>query len=383
VAKWEQLAAEAAKCNDWKALVAAGDVLYAAQRYKASVSAYERSLTLMAKDKGTAPTVLAEVKDRAERSAACLKTEGFYESIRRLSAEEQVARVTSMLSQIYADGRPPGGSIGIGKGTVAAIAFDYGAVHVRWLDALRGIPLESLNCSGCPISDLGPLRGMPLTTLYTGHTAVADLTPLIGMPLAKLGIQGTKVRDLSPLKGMKLRELCLDGTAVADLSALDGMPLTLFRCPNTKVADVAPLKGMLIEELEISGTAVSDLSPLRGMPLKVLLCWASWGPRLRDLSPLKGMPLRTLDVEGNYIVELDPLRGMPLKELYCADTSVTDLTPLEGMRLELLSFTPKNIRSGIGVVRAMSSLTGIGGYKLSLLKPDDFWKRYDAGEFSK
>jgi hypothetical protein len=119
------------------------------------------------------------------------------------------------------------------------------------------------------------------------------------------------------------------------------------------------------------------------MPLKVLRRWASGDPRLRDLAPLQGMSLRELNIRGNYVTDLTPLRGMPIKELYCELTQVTDLTPLEGMRLELLSFTPRNIKKGIEVVRTMKSLTGIGDCGFGLLKPDEFWRKYDAGEFNK
>jgi Leucine-rich repeat (LRR) protein len=78
------------------------------------------------------------------------------------------------------------------------------------------------------------------------------------------------------------------------------------------------------------------------------------------------------------VADLLPLNGMPLKVLACDRTHVTDLSPLEGMSLTELYVTPQEVTKGIDVIRRMMSLQTI-----NRLKPAEFWKKYDAGEFGK
>jgi hypothetical protein len=81
---------------------------------------------------------------------------------------------------------------------------------------------------------------------------------------------------------------------------------------------------------------------------------------------------------------LSPLKGMPLESLILTASYVTDLSPLEGMNLNHFSFTPQNITKGIDVVRRMRSLKIIDGPIYGKqFSPDEFWKKYDAGEFGK
>ena len=212
------------------------------------------------------------------------------------------------------------------------------------------------------VTELEPLRGMPLTRLVlAGCGQLRDLSPLRGMPLTRLDLGGLgQVKDLSPLKGMPLTWLSLGGCAlINDLSPLQGMPLT---------------------SLEVGGCAqISDLTPLKGMPLT----WISFSDcrQLRDLSPLDGMPLMRLNLfQCGLISDLRALKDMPLEELNLANTGVTDLTPLEGMRLDELIFSPKNIRQGMAAARMMKSLGKIGIHGAAW-PPPEFWKKYDAGEF--
>ena len=75
---------------------------------------------------------------------------------------------------------------------------------------------------------------------------------------------------------------------------------------------------------------------------------------------------------------------MPLTELCCDHTLVSDLTPLKGMHLALVCFTPKKITEGIDAIRQMKSLKTIGlsGEDKDQFPPDEFWKKYDAGELA-
>ena len=294
--------------------------------------------------------------------------------------------------------------------------------YVSDLSPLRGMPLRTLHMAGCPrLSDLGPLKGMPLTYLAFSDTRISSLRPLEGMPLKELHCSSSDVQDLGPLKGMPLKGLNCSHTEVSDLSPLKGMPLEELNCSHTEISDLSPLKGIPLEELNCGHTEVSDLTPLKGMSLKTLYLHNS---KVTDLTFLKGMPLTYLHIGGTKVTDLTPLKSMPLKTLIIHATKVTDLTllkripltslnlagcslleslkgiegmllerldvrgtpvsdlaPLKGMKLEVFLFTPKNITKGIEIIRGMKSIREIGRDDKHLRKPEEFWKKYDAGEF--
>jgi Leucine-rich repeat (LRR) protein len=182
--------------------------------------------------------------------------------------------------------------------------------------------------------------------------------------VTELRFSADNVMDISPVRALAgLRDL--------DCSSFDG---------SGKLVDLSPLKDMKLEVLNCSGTQVSDLTPLKGMPLMHLYCGAT---QVSDLTPLEGMPLVVLYCGGTQVSDLTPLKGMPLTILDCGRTKVSDLTPLQGMNLNLFSFTPKNITKGLDVIRQMKSIQSIGLDSDNRFHPDDFWKKYDAGEFSK
>ena len=205
--------------------------------------------------------------------------------------------------------------------------------------------LFSLTCSGS-----GPEKGQ-----------LSDLSPLKGMRLANLSFSDTKVSDLSPLRGMQIWLLIFDGTQVTDLSPLEGLPLANLGFARTKISDLGALKGMSLTFFACSGTPVSDLSPLRGMPLNVVWCNET---NVADLSPLSGS-------------------GMTLKRLILNETAVSNLSPLASMNLTHFSFTPKNITDGIDVVRNMKTIEQFAIRWGEEFTREEFWKKYDAGEFGK
>jgi hypothetical protein len=75
------------------------------------------------------------------------------------------------------------------------------------------------------------------------------------------------------------------------------------------------------------------------------------------------------------------LKGMPLTRLFICDTDITDLTPLQGMPLNDIRLTPKNITRGLGILRDMKSLKTIGIDCNGSWPAAEFWERYDEGEF--
>ena len=76
---------------------------------------------------------------------------------------------------------------------------------------------------------------------------------------------------------------------------------------------------------------------------------------------------------------------MKLDHLDVNQTPVCDLSPLEGLNLAEIAFTPKNITKGLDVIRQMKSLKtiGISYQEKDQFQPAEFWKKYDAGEFNK
>ncbi len=78
---------------------------------------------------------------------------------------------------------------------------------------------------------------------------------------------------------------------------------------------------------------------------------------------------------------LAQFKGMPLRELNIDNTAITDLTPLQGMPLEDIRLTPKNITRGLDVLRDMKSLKTIGIAWNQAWPAAEFWERYDKGEF--
>jgi hypothetical protein len=79
-------------------------------------------------------------------------------------------------------------------------------------------------------------------------------------------------------------------------------------------------------------------------------------------------------------VGLAHLKGMPLTVLMIHRTAISDLTPLQGMQLEHVRLTPKNITRGLDSLRAMKSLKTIGLAWHQGLPAAEFWRRYDKGE---
>jgi hypothetical protein len=53
------------------------------------------------------------------------------------------------------------------------------------------------------------------------------------------------------------------------------------------------------------------------------------------------------------------------------------------MNLTEARITPKNITGGLDVIRQMESLKTLGIDSNNQWPPDEFWKKYEAGEFGK
>jgi Leucine-rich repeat (LRR) protein len=142
--------------------------------------------------------------------------------------------------------------------------------------------------------------------------------------------------------------------------------------------DLSPLTGLPLTQLILTYTNVSDLKPLRGMPLQSLDCGVT---RVTDLSPLKGMQLILFKCGWTNVSDLSPLQGMPLQMIWCDTYKISDLSALEGMPLRSVLFKLANVTRGLSVLRQMKSLDTIYYDAGKGLPAEEFWKKYDAGDF--
>ncbi len=214
----------------------------------------------------------------------------------------------------------------------------------------------------CNLSDLSPLKGLKLFGMDISGNPVREIRHLKGMPLRKLFLENTLVEDLSPLKGAPIIELRLNGTPLESLKGLEGMPVENLYMLGTKVTDITALAGSKLRQLWLNETPISDLSPLAGAPIVSLTLHRT---KVSDLSFIRNLPV--------------------IQRLHIAETPVTDLTPLKGVPLTRLVFTPGKIEKGLQVARQLFGIREIGtrfdDQTRDLMPPDQFWSRFDNGEF--
>lgn len=198
------------------------------------------------------------------------------------------------------------------------------------------------------------------------HVALARFnSEYNGQAQVKLGLSGEIV------------DVTIAGCGVSDLSGLTNLRLNGLEARQNAIDDLRPLKDMPLRVLYLGSTNVRDLSPLAGLPLDSL--WLDDTP-VEDIGPLKETPLVSLTLKGTLVSDLRSLNGSRLLRLNIENTSVTDLTSLEGMRLTRLVFDPRRIKKGLDVVRKMTTLNELGLDLNTLMRPEQFWKRYDSGE---
>ncbi len=243
--------------------------------------------------------------------------------------------------------------------------FDGSVTH-----KLEGAVVAQLNINGKNLRDISPVRALPgMKVLSCTGGPLTDLSPLQGLALTSLNLNDCpQVRDLLPLKGMPLTSLSLD-----------------MHSARGQIRDLEPLRGMPLTSLALCNSQVRDLEPLKGMPLTTLTL-----PNcieLEDLHPLKGMKLTSLSIGGIFggtkVRDLSPLKDMTLTYLNCSDAPVSDLSPLQGMQLEDIRLTPKNITQGLNLLRNMKNLKTIGIDYAHAWPAAEFWARFDKGEFEK
>jgi formylglycine-generating enzyme required for sulfatase activity/serine/threonine protein kinase len=227
-----------------------------------------------------------------------------------------------------------------------------------------------------PIRVWSSLRVLDCSGTHTGQPngLLADVTRLKGMNLAalrNLNLSNTQVGDagLAQFKDCKaLTNLYLARTQVTDAGLAffkDCKNLTRLFLDHTSITDAGlpHLKGSKkLTGLSLASTQVTDAGLAHFKECKNLLRLYVDNTQVGDagLAQVKGMPLRTLTIYN---------------------TGITDLTPLQGMPLEEIRLTPKNITRGLDILRHMKSLKTIGISWTQFWPAAEFWDRYDKGEF--
>ena len=128
--------------------------------------------------------------------------------------------------------------------------------------------MHSRTAQAAAVSDLSPLVGMPLESLdLSGCTRIRDLAPLAKIPtLARLYLHSTTIPNLSGLVGAGLRTLHLERSTVRELSALKDLPLEELALGSTEVADVSPLLACPKLRRVLLPQAASNVEVLREHP---------------------------------------------------------------------------------------------------------------------
>lgn len=233
-------------------------------------------------------------------------------------------------------------------------------LQVHDLSFLQGLVLTHIDLAETSVTNLSALTRMPLEGLNLSRTPFTDLQSLTGLrSLRVLNLSYTKVSDLQPLESFALGDLNLQGAAVTNLKGLNSKALTHIRLDKTKISDINELKGAPLDGwVYLSETEVSDISALRGARIKHLFLHRT---KVRDISPLRGMPLKSLTLyDCNNLEDLSPLAE-------CKD--LEDLRiPIQAKNIEFLRQLPK-----------LKQL----GYSEEMTYVEDFWKNYDARKGAK
>ncbi len=166
--------------------------------------------------------------------------------------------------------------------------------------------------------------------------------------------QGKRIRDIFATAVVrKGKGVTLEGLAV--LFADKGMPRLasefassfqaqqlIYRSTLAQTLGKEAAKGLEVTPdgrlgLRLHGLkgVVSDLSVLRGMPLEYLSIQQA--AKVTDLRPLEGMKLRQLIMADSRVRDLSPLAGMPLEHLDISGSQVFTLEHLRGLPLTNLN----------------------------------------------
>lgn len=268
------------------------------------------------------------------------------------------------------------------------------------LSIIKGAPISKLTASTCKITDLSPLRGLPLNYLNVAYNPFTDLSPLRGMPLEELYISGTKISDLSPLVGMPLKSLFLGYCSnVTDISPLLEIPTLeylmvpstarnvelLRKMPNLRTLDFNRMDGR--DMFTIASTVDDFWKRWDAMAWKRALdaanvIYSAAGLTEQTFEGTKSAGTWTVRIVSKDFSDCSIFQGArDIRELNLANTAVTDLQPLRGLKLTALVLPPN--AQDFEFLRDSSQLQHISFKEdLRTRKPAqtaaEFWKEYDS-----
>ena len=265
--------------------------------------------------------------------------------------------------------------------------------QIRDLAPLRELPVDLLNLAKNPLADLSPLRGLPLESLYLDDTAVSDLSPLANLPLKSLHLAGCKnLTDVSALTNIPTLEkitVPINTRNIQVLHSLTNLQMLSYQINRTfpfvpdmtaeefwkdfeQDWDMALRKsGFAVKkrlklpdgtwELSLEDAPIADLTILSNAPVSIL---GLGGTIVSNLAPLQGMKLKHLLLFRTDVSDLEPLRRMPIERLNLAKTKVADLAPLRGAPLISLRL------HGCTQIRDLSPLAELTTLKELTLPPN-------------
>jgi serine/threonine protein kinase/formylglycine-generating enzyme required for sulfatase activity len=274
---------------------------------------------------------------------------------------------------------------------------------IRVFNALRVVDLGGTHTNYHPngqLADLSSLKGMnltELTKLNLNLTKVGDVG-LVHFKdctnLTYLGLGATRVSDnglayFKNCKSLTSLELFYIPASDAGLAYFkDCKGLTRLNLVGTKVSDagLANFKDCKnLTTLSLDRTQVGDAGMVHFQDCKSLTDLGLAETKVSDVGLVHFKDCKKLIYLSLTFTQvgdagLARLKGMPLRVLWIYNTGITDLTPLQGMPLEKIYLTPKNITRGLDILRDMKSLKTIG-IREQAWPAAEFWERYGKGEF--
>ncbi len=104
-------------------------------------------------------------------------------------------------------------------------------------------------------------------------------------------------------------------------------------------------------QLNLEQLQLGDMAALKDLPIKGLTLWNT---SISDLTPLQGLPLESLSFGQNpRISDISPLQGMKLRWLNLRDSKIKDLSPLAGMPIESLDLEGSTNVTDFSILRDM------------------------------
>ena len=171
--------------------------------------------------------------------------------------------------------------------------LDINSFQITNLDPIKSIrSLRSLDCSRNRLASLDPLREMKqLSALYCGDNHISTLEPIKAPNLFWLYCNDNQIESLEPLNPLKM--------------------LNTLYCGKNRIKDLSPLNGKL-QALNCSDNQISSLEPISRLPeLSLLCCRAN---QISSIEPVRqAKNLRYLDCSLNAVQTLEPLKDLPLE----------------------------------------------------------------------